>query len=300
MTEQGGNDLPEVVRDAGEWRAGVRRWQAAVETVGLVPTMGALHAGHLSLVARSASECRRTVATIFVNPAQFGPAEDFDRYPRHLDGDLNKLRGTGTDLVFVPAADAMYPPGYATYVEVEGLSRQWEGASRPGHFRGVVTIVLKLFQSVPADIAYFGQKDYQQSIVIRRMVADLQLPIEIRVLPIVREPDGLAMSSRNAYLSPDDRRRALVLSQSVRLAARLVGEGERDARRIADRMRELIASTDGVALDYATLVDPDTLAELTEIAGPAVALVAARVGATRLIDNEVIGDYRLQTTGYRK
>jgi len=228
------------------------------------------------------------VVTIFVNPAQFGPTEDFARYPRKLEEDLEKLRDTGTDLVFAPATETIYPPGFATYVEVEGLGQQWEGASRPGHFRGVATVVHKLFQLAPADIAYFGQKDYQQAVIIRRMVADWHLPIEIRVLPIVREPDGLAMSSRNAYLKPDERLRALVLSRSLRLAAELVREGQRDARQVADRMRELIASVEGVALDYATLVHPDTLAELTEINGPAVALVAARVGATRLIDNEII------------
>ncbi len=280
--------LPLVVSDPELLRSQVRAWREAGETVGLVPTMGALHAGHLTLVAQSVSQCSRTVATIFVNPAQFGPAEDFSRYPRTLDEDLAKLRGNGTDLVFVPATETIYPPGFATYVEVEGLSQQWEGASRPGHFRGVATIVLKLFQLAPADIAYFGQKDYQQAVIIRRMVADLRLPIEIRVLPIMREPDGLAMSSRNVYLQPDDRWRALVLSRSLHLAAELVRDGQRDARQIADRMRELIASVEGVALDYATLVNPDTLAELTEITGPAVALVAARVGATRLIDNEII------------
>jgi pantoate--beta-alanine ligase len=280
--------LPSVVSDPASLRSQVRAWQEAGETVGLVPTMGALHAGHLTLVAQSVSQCARTVATIFVNPAQFGPSEDFARYPRTLDADLEKLRGTGAELVFTPATETIYPPGFATYVEVEGLSQQWEGASRPGHFRGVATIVLKLFQLAPADIAYFGQKDYQQAVIIRRMVADLQLPIEIRVLPIMREPDGLAMSSRNVYLQPDDRWRALVLSRSLHLAAELVREGQHDARQIADRMRELIASVEGVALDYATLVHPDTLAELTEINGPAVALVAARVGATRLIDNEII------------
>lgn len=288
MTDSSSSDVPAIVRDPDSLRSQVRAWQAAGDTVGLVPTMGALHAGHLSMIARSVSQCARTVATIFVNPAQFGPTEDFARYPRQLEQDLEMLRGTCTDLVFAPATETIYPPGFATYVEVEGLAQQWEGASRPGHFRGVATVVLKLFQLAPADIAYFGQKDYQQAVIVRRMVADLRLPIEIRVLPIVREPDGLAMSSRNAYLKPDDRWRALVLSRSLQLAAELVRDGQRDARQIADRMRELITSVEGVALDYATLVHPDTLAELSEITGPAVALVAARVGATRLIDNEII------------
>jgi pantoate--beta-alanine ligase len=282
------SEVPAVERDPHALRSRVRAWQKAGETVGMVPTMGALHAGHLSLIARSASECDRTVATIFVNPTQFGPAEDFGRYPRQVEKDLETLRGRGTDLVFAPATESIYPPGFSTYVEVEGLSQQWEGASRPGHFRGVATVVHKLFQLAPADLAYFGQKDYQQAVIIRRMVADMQLPLEIRVLPIVREPDGLAMSSRNAFLKPDERWRALVLSRSLHLAAELVREGQRDARVVADRMRALIASAEGVALDYATLVHPDTLSELTEITGPAVALVAARVGTTRLIDNEII------------
>ena len=283
------SDVPAVERDPHALRSRVRAWQRAGETVGLVPTMGALHAGHLSLIARSASECRRTVATIFVNPTQFGPSEDFGRYPRQLEKDLETLAGHGVRTWFsLRPRKRSIRAGFATYVEVEGLSQQWEGASRPGHFRGVATVVHKLFQLAPADIAYFGQKDYQQAVIIRRMVADMQLPIEIRVLPIVREPDGLAMSSRNAFLKPDERWRALVLSRSLHLAADLVREGQRDARQVADRMRELIASVEGVALDYATLVHPDTLGELTEITGPAVALVAARVGTTRLIDNEII------------
>ncbi len=273
-------------------RRQVRAWQAAGERVGLVPTMGALHAGHLSLVTRSAAECQHTVVTIFVNPAQFGPTEDFGRYPRDLDRDVGLLAGTGTDLVFAPTTESMYPPNHATYVDVERVTRLWDGASRPGHFRGVATIVLKLFQLAPADLAYFGQKDYQQTVVIRRMVADLNLPIEIRVAPIVREPDGLALSSRNAYLSPDDRRRALALSRSMRLATELVRGGERDARQVAEAMRRIIAEMKGVSLDYAAVVDPETLEELNQLTGPAVALVAARVGSTRLIDNEILNPAR--------
>jgi pantoate--beta-alanine ligase len=288
MANRSSDKLPIVERDPKALRSRVRAWQRAGEKVGLVPTMGALHAGHLSLIGRSVDECHRTVATIFVNPTQFSPSEDFNRYPRQLERDLETLRGTGTDLVFVPATETMYPPSFATYVEVESLSNQWEGASRPGHFRGVATVVLKLFQLAPADLAYFGQKDYQQAVIIRRMVADLQLPIEIRVLPIVRESDGLAMSSRNAYLTAEERGRALVLSRSLALVGDAIRGGERNAPQIANRMRELIASTEGVALDYATLVHPDTLTEVTDINGPVVALVAARVGTTRLIDNEII------------
>jgi pantoate--beta-alanine ligase len=274
---------------ADELRSQVLAWRAAGESVGLVPTMGALHAGHLSLVGRSTEECRRTVVSIFVNPTQFGPNEDFSRYPRRLENDLALLSDTGVNLVFAPATEEMYPAGHATFVEVERVSRLWEGAIRPGHFRGVATIVLKLFNAAPADRAYFGQKDYQQSVVIRRMVADLNVPIEIQVCPTVREPDGLAMSSRNAFLNPEERGRAQVLSRSLRRAAELARGGERDARRIASEMRRMVESTAEVVLDYAALVDPDTLEEVNRVEGPAVALIAARVGSTRLIDNELIG-----------
>jgi len=286
---------PRIIADGEELRRQVRAWQAAGETVGLVPTMGALHAGHLSLAARSVRECRRTVVTIFVNPKQFGPAEDFQRYPRDLIRDVELLAGLAAsqqarepDLVFAPAAEAIYPADFATHVEVGRVTQLWEGASRAGHFRGVATVVLKLFQLAPADIAYFGQKDYQQTVVIRRMVADLNLPIEIRVSPIVREPDGLAMSSRNAFLGPDDRRRALALSASLRQAVEMVRGGQRDARRISAAMRQTIGAVESVTLDYAAVVDPETLEELDRLDGRAVALVAAKVGAVRLIDNEIL------------
>ncbi len=279
---------PIVLTAGDDVRRQIRAWQATGETVGLVPTMGALHAGHLSLMARSVAECRHTVVTIFVNPTQFGPTEDFQRYPRQLDRDLELLAASGAEVVFAPTTDAMYPAGFATYVEVERVTRPWEGAIRPGHFRGVATVVLKLFNLAPANAAYFGQKDFQQSVVVRRMVADLNLPIDIRVCPIIREPDGLALSSRNAYLSADDRRRALVLSQSLRKAAELAGGGERDAAKIAGFMRQLIGATDGVQLDYAAVVDPDTLDEVAAVAPGVVAIVAAKVGSTRLIDNEIL------------
>lgn len=280
---------PLVITRVAELRRQVFAWRAAEDTVGLVPTMGALHAGHLSLVARSADECRRTVVTIFVNPTQFGPGEDFSHYPRQLERDLEALAATPTDLVFAPSNEEMYPPGATTFVDVGTIGQTWEGAVRPGHFRGVATVVLKLFNAAPADRAYFGQKDYQQSVVIRRMVADLNLPIEIRICPTVREPDGLALSSRNAYLTADERRRATVLVRSLRLAAELAAGGERDAERIVTEMRRMVESTPGVTLDYAVLVDPDTLEKVARLDRPAVALVAARVGSTRLIDNEMIG-----------
>jgi pantoate--beta-alanine ligase len=278
---------PRVLVHGAEVRRQVRAWQAAGETVGLVPTMGALHAGHLSLVKRSVRECQRTVVSIFVNPTQFGPNEDFNRYPRQFERDVALLAG-GTDLVFAPTTAEMYPPGYATYVDVEQLTSRWEGAIRPGHFRGVATVVLKLFQLAPANIAYFGQKDFQQSVVIRRMTTDLNLPIELHVCPIVREPDGLALSSRNVYLSPEERASGLVLSRSLCRAVELVAGGERNARAIAKAMQDMIATTPGVRLDYAAIVDPATLEETDRIAPGVVALVAAKVGPVRLIDNEIL------------
>jgi pantoate--beta-alanine ligase len=280
---------PTVITNVVELRRQVLAWRAAGESVGLVPTMGALHAGHLSLVARSGAECRRTVVTIFVNPTQFGPGEDFSRYPRQLERDLEALTSIPTDAVFAPSSDEMYPAGHATFIDVGPIGQLWEGAIRPGHFRGVATIVLKLFNAAPADRAYFGQKDYQQSVVIRRLVADLNLPIEIRVCPTVREPDGLALSSRNAYLGAEERRRSTVLVQSLRQAAELARGGERDAERIAAAMRRMVESAPGVILDYAAVVDPDTLVKIVRLDRPAVALITARVGSTRLIDNETIG-----------
>jgi pantoate--beta-alanine ligase len=273
-------------------RHGIRRAvadaRARGQTIGLAPTMGAIHAGHLSLVEASRRECDVTIVTIFVNPTQFGPHEDFAKYPRTLDADLEQLRAAGVDLVFAPAKDEMYPPGHTAYVDAGAVAEPLEGVCRPGHFRGVATIVLKLFNLIPADVAYFGQKDYQQSLVIRRMVADLDLPIRIQVCPIVREPDRLALSSRNVYLDPDRRRRALALSHSLRLADELVRSGVRDGAAILDRMREPLIAAGIDRIDYIALADPETLAPVTQIAGPTVALIAAYVGATRLIDNRIL------------
>lgn len=247
--------------------------------------MGALHEGHLSLVAASNRECDFTVVTIFVNPTQFAPHEDFAKYPRTLEADLEKLAAFKVDAVFAPSNEEMYPPGFSTYVEPPAAASPWEGECRPGHFRGVATVVLKLFHAVPADVAYFGHKDYQQSVVIRRMVEDLNLPIEIRVLPTVREPDGLAMSSRNVYLSPQERQRALALSRSLQLAEQSTTQGERSAKTLRERMLETLHSGGVTDIDYVAIVDPETLAPVDELTGPAVALIAARVGTTRLIDN---------------
>jgi pantoate--beta-alanine ligase len=280
-----------LVADPTELRKLVAKARAAGKLIGLVPTMGALHEGHLSLVDASARECGFSVVSIFVNPAQFAPNEDFSRYPRTLDADLQALAGRGADCVFSPATESMYRAAHATYVEMNGPARPLEGQWRPGHFRGVATIVLKLFNIVQPDRAYFGRKDYQQALLVRRMVEDLDLPIHIEVCPTVREPDGLAMSSRNVYLSPDERRRALALSQSLRLARQLVAQGTSDAATILARIREQLAAAD-LQVDYAALVDPQTLAPVDVVDRPTVAAIAARVGATRLIDNELIGETR--------
>jgi pantoate--beta-alanine ligase len=256
--------------------------------VGLVPTMGALHEGHLSLVRASKAECDWTVVTIYVNPSQFGPGEDLDRYPRMLRSDLDALAGCGADLAFAPPDEEVYQPGHSTWVAAGSLAEPLEGRCRPGHFRGVATIVLKLFNMTSADVAYFGQKDYQQALVIRQMVRDLDLAIEIRVCPIVREPDGLALSSRNAYLSPHARRSALVLWKSLQLAQELVEQGQRSAGTIAERMRRLIATAPDAAIDYVALVDPETLEPIGEVTVPTLAALAVKIENTRLIDNCVL------------
>jgi pantoate--beta-alanine ligase len=251
--------------------------------------MGALHAGHVALV----EECRRladfTAVSIFVNPAQFGPGEDYDRYPRMLEDDLHKCEAAGVDLVFKPSPGEMYPRGVpaATFVEVPGLSHVFEGAIRPDHFRGVATIVLALFEIVGPDVAVFGQKDYQQQALLRRMVADLHVPVEIVTHPTVREADGLAMSSRNVYLDADQRRGSLALWRGLEAARRAVAGGEADADRVRQILRAPIESEREATLDYAEVVDAETLEKLDRIAPdrPAVALAAARFGETRLIDN---------------
>ena len=267
----------------------VREFQLAGQQVGLVPTMGALHAGHLSLVEASNRRCDTTIVTIFVNPTQFGPQEDLDRYPRTLEADLTALAALNVPFVFVPAAEEMYPAGFSTYVQPPEVATPLEGALRESHFRGVTTVVLKLFHALPADVAFFGQKDYQQALVIRKMVTDLNVPIEIEVCPIIRDPDGLAMSSRNIYLSPEQRQRALSLSRCLQSADELVQEGERDGKKIADKMRQVMLAANVDAIDYAVVADRDSLQELDQLDGPAIALVAARVGNTRLIDNAIIG-----------
>jgi len=254
-------------------------------TIGLVPTMGALHAGHVSLFRAARRETGFVVGTIFVNPTQFGPSEDFSRYPRPLEKDLAICAEVGVDLVFAPEVETLYPQGSCTYVEVHGLQEVLCGTSRPGHFRGVATIVLKLFNIVQPDLAFFGQKDAQQALIIRQMVRDLNLPVEVRVCPIVREPDGLALSSRNQYLDADQRRRAVVLHQALEEGRGRVETGERDGRVVQQGMIDRIKTTPGAQLDYAAVVDANTLRPLSRLSGEILLALAVKFGATRLIDN---------------
>ena len=284
MSTASARQLQIVVRGE-ECRRMVAARRGAGQRVGFVPTMGALHEGHLSLVDAALAECDGAVASIFVNPTQFGAGEDFGMYPRPLERDLELLEARGCRLAFVPEASEMYPPGFDTTIDVGAVAQPWEGAARPGHFRGVATVVHKLFQFVPADRAYFGQKDYQQTLVVRRMVADLNMPMEIRVCPIVREADGLALSSRNAYLSGDERRRALALSRALAAAEAAYAAGEADAARLRERMLAEIAAVGGVDLQYIAFLRDGTVDETPHIGGPMVVAIAARVGATRLIDN---------------
>jgi len=274
-----------IARTIADFR-GYRR--ALTGSLGLVPTMGYLHEGHLSLVRASKGDNDHTAATIFVNPTQFAPTEDLSRYPRDDARDLSLLEAEGCDAVFIPTVEEMYPDGFGTYVTVENLTARLEGASRPTHFRGVTTIVMKLLQIAQPDRAYFGRKDAQQLAVVRRMVRDLDVPVEIVGMPIVREPDGLAMSSRNAYLTPDQRQGALVLSRALRLAEDCVAAGQRSADKIRAEMRALIATEPLAEIDYISIAHADTLEELATIGRPALAALAVRFGPTRLIDNTTL------------
>lgn len=281
-------ERPVVLHTIAETRRQLDAWRGAGQRIGFVPTMGALHDGHLSLCRIAQSECQRVAVSIFVNPTQFGPQEDFAKYPRTVESDIEALASCGVAAVFAPAASEMYPAGFDTWVENHALTTVLEGACRPGHFRGVTTVVLKLLNIVQPYAAYFGRKDYQQAAVIRRMVADLDLPSIIRVCPTVREADGLAMSSRNRYLSVAQRREALVLYRSLQAAQSRVAAGERDAAVVADEMRAMIEAVPGAIIDYVAVADADTLAPVTCIDRPVVALLAVRIGTTRLIDNELL------------
>jgi pantoate--beta-alanine ligase len=268
--------------------------------LGFVPTMGALHEGHLSLVRAARASCGVVAASIFVNPTQFGPAEDLAKYPRSFERDCELLEREGVELVFAPSVEEMYPAGAVTWVTVEGLSDKLDGRSRPGHFRGVTTVVAKLFHVVEPDAAFFGQKDAAQVAIIRRMVRDLNLPVEIVVCPIVREADGLAMSSRNAYLDGEQRKRALVLHRSLVRVQQLVDAGERDVGRLMAAGREEFARENSVRLDYFEIVDAETLDGLESVSGGALVAVAAFVGNTRLIDNVLLRVPRAVVMGKAK
>jgi pantoate--beta-alanine ligase len=278
-----------VCHSIDEIRAASRTARRDGKSLGLTPTMGALHEGHLSLVRAAKAQCDVVVTSIFVNPLQFGPNEDLAKYPRNFDRDRELLRQEGVDLIFAPSAEEMYPAGAVTCVSVEGLSDKLCGRSRPGHFRGVTTVVSKLFNIVEPDRAYFGQKDAAQSAIIRRMVRDLNIPVQIVVCPIVREPDGLAMSSRNAYLDPPQRQAALVLHRSLMAIQERFSEGERKVWALIEAGKHTFAQESSVRLDYLEVVDPDTLDPIDDLSRGALVAVAGFVGNARLIDNIVLG-----------
>jgi pantoate--beta-alanine ligase len=274
------------VRTAADLRREVELSRAFDKTIGFVPTMGALHAGHLSLVALARERgADRVVASVFVNPTQFGPGEDFSRYPRQPERDAELLAGAGCDLLFLPEVETLYPPGHTTFVEPGGPAEGLEGAFRPGHFRGVATVVCGLFNLVRADLAVFGEKDGQQLAVVRRMVRDLHLPVEIVGAPTLREPDGLAMSSRNVYLNPAERRAATVLHRALREAESAITAGERQGDEVRRILRKVLTSEPLARIDYAEVVDAASFQPITEITGRIVLPLAVRIGATRLIDN---------------
>lgn len=275
----------ETIRTVSWMKESSRLARAENKIVGLVPTMGALHAGHMSLVDRAKRECTQVITSIFVNPTQFGPKEDLAKYPRTFDSDAQKLEAAGVDAIFAPQPADIYPPNFRTYVNVENLSDRLEGRSRPGHFKGVATVVLKLFEIVQPTYAYFGRKDAQQVRVISQMVRDLNLDVEIVICPIVREPDGLALSSRNVYLNPDERKSALVLNRALTAARDELTSGTRDALSIQSTIQKIFAAEPQVQLDYAEIVDADAFDPITRISKPTYILLAAKIGKTRLIDN---------------
>ncbi|OGC00846.1 MAG: pantoate--beta-alanine ligase [candidate division NC10 bacterium RIFCSPLOWO2_12_FULL_66_18] len=278
----------EIIQSPLEMQRLAEDYRRTGKSIGLVPTMGALHEGHLSLLRRCRAENDVVIMSLFVNPAQFNRTDDLERYPRDLEGDSRMARETGADVIFAPTAEGMYPDGYVTYLNVERITERWEGASRPGHFRGVATVCTKLFTICRPHRAYFGQKDYQQSLVVRRLAADLNLGLEIVVLPTVRESDGLALSSRNVLLTPEERRQATVLSRALFQAQAAVRGGERDAGRVRAAIEAEIRSAQLAAVDYVGVCDPETLEPLVRVTGKAVAVVAASFGTTRLIDNAIL------------
>ncbi|HDQ45780.1 MAG TPA: pantoate--beta-alanine ligase [bacterium] len=277
-----------IITTVREMQAEARRIRSAGRIIGFVPTMGFLHAGHLSLIRTAREKADIIVLSIYVNPTQFGPDEDLSRYPRDFDRDEEMARRAGVDILFYPSDSEIYPPGHRTFVEVEDITRRLCGASRPAHFRGVTTIVAKLFHAVQPHVAVFGQKDAQQAIVIRRMAKDLNFDVEIAVAPIVREPDGLAMSSRNTYLSPDERRDALALYESLRLAEERIRSGERNAGVIIESVAAHIRSKTHNRIDYVACVDAETLDPLETVSGRVLIALAVSTGRTRLIDNIIL------------
>ncbi|MBV8632455.1 MAG: pantoate--beta-alanine ligase [Silvibacterium sp.] len=274
-----------ITKTVEEARSDLRELRAGGRSVGLVPTMGALHDGHISLVRAARAHCDEVAVSIFVNPTQFGPNEDFTRYPRTWDADCALLKSEQVDLLFAPSSEEMYPRGSSTFIEVADMSDRLDGASRPGHFRGVATVVAKLFQIIEPDKAFFGQKDAAQVAVLRKMVRDLNFNLELVVCPIVREPDGLALSSRNRYLSTEERKQALVLSRALRHVEEESERGITDSSRLIRSAGEVLAQEPSVRIDYCRIVDPDTLEDLADTSSGALAAVAAFVGSTRIIDN---------------
>jgi pantoate--beta-alanine ligase len=274
-----------LVREVATLEEELRGSRHAGRSIGFVPTMGALHPGHVSLMKAARGASAQVVTSIFVNPLQFGPKEDFARYPRSLEGDAEQCARAGVDLLFVPEVAEMYPEGFCTSVEVSGLSDTFEGAVRPGHFRGVATVVLKLLNLVRPDRAYFGQKDFQQTVVLRRMVKDLEVPCQLEVLPTLREPDGLAMSSRNVYLGTAERAVAPTIYRSLQAIVRMAESSERDVSRLRARGLEELATAPAIRLDYLEIVSAETLEPMKRVEGSTAAIIAARLGTTRLIDN---------------
>lgn len=277
-----------LIQSLPEMQAWANAERAAGRSIGLVPTMGALHAGHAALIRQAAASCDAVVVSVFVNPTQFGPQEDFAAYPRTLEADSQTAAAAGASVLFHPRADAMYPAGYATYVEVGGITDLLCGAARPGHFRGVATVVSKLLHLVQPHQAFFGQKDAQQVLVIRRMVNDLHWPVEIVTVPIVRDADGVALSSRNAYLTPAEREAACVLSRSLRAAAELVGGGERCVSVVRQAVLDCLATEPLAQVEYAAIYAYPDLTELEELEDKALLALAVRIGTTRLIDNTIL------------
>lgn len=277
-----------IIKSIKVLKSKIKRLRQEGKLIGFVPTMGCLHEGHLSLMRRAKKDCDVSIISIFVNPAQFGPSEDYKKYPRDLKRDENLARSTGVDMIFYPSVNEMYPKNHLTYVNVEKISEVLCGASRPGHFKGVATVVVKLFNIVQPDIAYFGQKDAQQARVIQQMTRDLNIPVKIKVMPIMREPDGLAMSSRNKYLSLQERESALILSESLKKARRMISSGIKSSATILSAVKNIIKTKKNIKIDYIACVDLETLKPVKAIKNNTLIALAVWVGKTRLIDNIIV------------